>query len=225
MNSLKIEKERDYVYNVLLAEKSIYQQIKLYDNIAITYDEISDNGLYLFPEILTDEFKNFQINLDSKILDVGSGTGRSGKLLKSLGYTNVDALDGSMEMIKYVKKMSGVYKHFIHALVVENEELPIAENSYDVALMSGSASPSHIDVNAYKQIIRVVKPGGLVGWIIEDKATCKKLSSRFQNNYYSNTLMNFVKKKLWVPFNGYNPKLVPNATLLKPGEVYFYKVL
>ncbi|RWS26921.1 malonyl-[acyl-carrier protein] O-methyltransferase-like protein [Leptotrombidium deliense] len=222
MSLAKLKEEEEFVYNVLLAEKPINKQIELYKEIASNYDE------------------SFNQTRDSRILDVGAGTGRSGKLLNLLGYKNVDALDGCEEMLHHSQKLTNVYKNFITALVVVDQELPIAENTYDVALMSGSASPAHIDVAAYKQIIRVVKPGnlnwfiiinyellkgGIVGWIVEDSDTCEKLSSRFHNNNYIRTLQKFVDEGLWMPLDGYNPKRVPNATLLKPADIFFYKVL
>ncbi|RWS21686.1 malonyl-[acyl-carrier protein] O-methyltransferase-like protein, partial [Leptotrombidium deliense] len=182
--------------------------------------------LYRFPEIVSQELETFNLPRDSKILDVGAGTGFLGKLLHSLGYTNIDALDGSEKMLQHSRKLTDVYKNFIEALVVEDKELPIPAKTYDIALMSGSASPAHIDVTAYKQIIRVVKPGcGIIGWIIEDPDTCVEVNSRFHDNFYTKTLQKFVDEKLWVAVDGYKPKQVANASCRRPGDVYFYKVL
>ncbi|RWS24785.1 malonyl-[acyl-carrier protein] O-methyltransferase-like protein [Leptotrombidium deliense] len=220
-----LEEAKNFVYNILLTDKTTENQIELYDEIADTYDQKCVETLYYFPEILSRELETFNLPRDSKILDVGAGTGLLGKLLHASKYTNVDALDGCATMLEHARKLTGVYKNYTQALVVADKELPIPAKTYDIALMSGSASPAHIDVTAYKQIIRVVKPGGIIGWILEDADTCVEVNSRFQDDFYMKTLQKFVDEKLWVAVDGYNPKTIANALLNRPGDVFFYKVL
>ncbi|RWS21089.1 malonyl-[acyl-carrier protein] O-methyltransferase-like protein [Leptotrombidium deliense] len=157
-----LQEAENWVYNVLCSEKSLDKQIELYNEIADTYDKMCVDTLYYFPEALSRELETFNLRRDSKILDVGAGTGRLGQLLHLLQYTNIDALDGSEKMLQHSRNLPNVYKNFTQALVVADNELPIPENTYDVALMCGSGGPAHIDVTAYKQLIRVVKPGGQV---------------------------------------------------------------
>ncbi|RWS18381.1 malonyl-[acyl-carrier protein] O-methyltransferase-like protein, partial [Leptotrombidium deliense] len=109
-----VEAEK-FLDNVLLADKSNEEQIKLYTEIAYKYDE---------------ELETFHLRRDSNILDVGAGTGALGKVLHSLYYTNIDALDACENMLQNSRKLTHVYKNFIHAKVVIDEVLPIAENTY-----------------------------------------------------------------------------------------------
>ncbi|RWS22661.1 malonyl-[acyl-carrier protein] O-methyltransferase-like protein [Leptotrombidium deliense] len=220
-----LQEQRNFVYNILCSEKPLDEQIALYSEIAETYDQMCDDTLYHYPEILSQELETFNLCRDSKILDVGAGTGRLGKLLHSLKYTNIDALDGCEKMLQQARNLPDVYRSFTQALVIADNELPIPEKKYDVALMCGSGGPAHIDVTAYKQLIRVVKSGGLIGWIIDDPEIRVKISSRFHDNFYEKTLQKFVNEQLWVAVDGYNPKRVPNAAVANPGDVFFYKVL
>ena len=46
-----------------------------------------------------------------------------------MGYTNIDALDGSMGMIEYAKSKD-IYKHYIHALLGPQPIEGIKEGKY-----------------------------------------------------------------------------------------------
>ncbi|RWS17890.1 malonyl-[acyl-carrier protein] O-methyltransferase-like protein [Dinothrombium tinctorium] len=213
----------DFVINELLTEKPVEETIKIYSKIADNFSEVVKGSEYFFPQIIVKEFSKLNLPRDIKILDVAAGTGNVGKLLHDLGYTNIDALDGCKEMLNHAKKMNGVYKNFIISLVKADSKLPIEDNEYDSALISGATCPAHIDVDAYKEIIRIVKPGGIIGWIKEDDAILGRNSERYRNGFYQKSLKQYDNK--WVPINGYDPKVIPNATLGKPGDVYFFKVL
>lgn len=93
-----------------------------------------------------------------RILDAGAGTGIVGKVLQSLGYTNIDALDISQKMLDEAKKLN-IYKEFICApLSVE----PIAEietNQYDALICVGTLTVGHVKPVALDEILRIVKPG------------------------------------------------------------------
>ena len=54
-----------------------------------------------------------------KIIDAGAGTGLAGEELFKLGYTNIDALDISQEMLNEAKKKN-VYKKLICAYSVKS---------------------------------------------------------------------------------------------------------
>ncbi|RWS18863.1 Williams-Beuren syndrome chromosomal region 27 protein-like protein, partial [Leptotrombidium deliense] len=141
-----LQEAENWVFNVLCSEKPLDKQIALYDEIADTYDQICVDTHYYYPEILSRELETLNLCRDSKLLDVGAGTGRLGKLLHSLKYTNIDALDGCEKMLQQARNLPDVYRSFTQALVVADNELPIPENTYDVALMCGSGGPAHIDV-------------------------------------------------------------------------------
>ncbi|RWS00781.1 malonyl-[acyl-carrier protein] O-methyltransferase-like protein [Dinothrombium tinctorium] len=226
MNEITFESVKDFIYNTLIADKPLEEQMKLYQSVADQYQEICDASVYNYPEIVATEFLYFNLPRDSRILDVGAGTGLLERLLYKSGFTNIDALDGCEEMLQKAKESNSNYKNYIIARVVKDEPLPVEQNTYDVALMSGSASPAHIDVDAYPQIIRVVKPGGIIGWIIETEEIFAKVNSKYQNGAYKKSLQRFVLQNLLTPIEGFNPKPVENSLFYNvPAEVYFFKVV
>ena len=112
------------------------------------------NGAY----IVVKHFLEFNLPKESRILDVGAGTGVIGQLLKANGYENVDALDGTPKMLE-IAKQKNCYKNFIVSFVTKDIVLPIEDSTYDVVIMAGVFCPGHIRVEAFEQIIRVVKQG------------------------------------------------------------------
>jgi predicted TPR repeat methyltransferase len=89
--------------------------------------------------------KLFPNTIDVKILDVGAGTGVGGKKLAELGFDNVDATDGSPQMLDIAKKL-GVYKNVLPAevLVKGQRMLNVPVESDDVIVSSGSFYPFHL---------------------------------------------------------------------------------
>ena len=85
-------------------KKYIENTIKYYDINIDSYknlwlDEFSNN--YDFE--IQDIFLSY-LNKESKILDLGCGTGRDSKYFKELGY-NVESIDGSLEMCKLASNL------------------------------------------------------------------------------------------------------------------------
>ena len=108
--------------------------------------------------IVVQHLVKLNIPRHSYILDIGAGTGFVGELLAANGYRNVDALDGCPKLLE-IAKQKNCYKNLIHSYVSSDIRLPIEDKTYDVVIMAGCVAPGHIKVEAFDQIIRVVKPG------------------------------------------------------------------
>ena len=95
---------------------------------------------------------------DMKILDAGAGTGGIGEMLKTRGYSNVDALDISQEMLNLAASKN-LYKKLICAPLTDThmKEVEIAE--YDVVLCAGTIVYGQVKPGAIEQCARFVKPG------------------------------------------------------------------
>ena len=113
---------------------------------------------YNGPELAVTEFLKLGLSKDSRILDIGTGTGQVGALLKKNGYTNIDALDATPEMLE-IAKQKNCYKNFINCVITKDTKLPIDDKTYDAVIMAGCLCPGHIRWNSFPQIIRVVKCG------------------------------------------------------------------
>ena len=98
------------------------------------------------------------VNKDIKILDAGAGTGIIGEMLVKQGYTNIDGLDISQNMLDIAEKKK-VYKRLICAPLsqVRIEEIQTAE--YDVVLCAGTIVYGQAKPAALDECIRHVRPG------------------------------------------------------------------
>lgn len=101
------------------------------------------------------------------ILDAGSGTGLVGEELKKLGYATMDALDYSREMLEESEK-KGIYRKHIQADM--SKPLELADNSYDAVVCTGTFTYGHVDADAFDELVRVTKPGGVICFTIREGA-------------------------------------------------------
>lgn len=95
---------------------------------------------------------------DMKILDAGAGTGGIGEMLKARGYTNVDALDISQEMLNQAGEKK-LYKKLICAPLVDTHMEVINTAEYDVVICAGVIVYGQVKPGAIEQCARFVKPG------------------------------------------------------------------
>ena len=93
-----------------------------------------------------------------KILDAGAGTGAIGEMLKFRGYTNVDALDISQEMLNLAAPKN-LYKKLICAPLTDSYMKEIETAKYDVVLSAGTIVYGQVKPGALEQCARFVKPG------------------------------------------------------------------
>jgi ubiquinone/menaquinone biosynthesis C-methylase UbiE len=142
------------VYNDLTAQ----QILEFYTKFANYYSEIFKFEGYRTHEIAVNGFVELGLEKSVRILDLGAGQGPCGRLLKSLGYENVDALDGTPAMLK-VAKSSGIYKNYIHCLIDKNTKLPIEDNYYDAIIAASSIGMGHIGIEVLPELIRITKAG------------------------------------------------------------------
>ncbi|MCA1754608.1 MAG: class I SAM-dependent methyltransferase [Spirochaeta sp.] len=104
---------------------------------------------------------------DAVILDAGSGTGLVGEELKKLGYTTMDALDYSREMLEESEK-KGIYRKHIQADM--SKPLDLADNTYDAVVCTGTFTYGHVNADAFDELVRVTRPGGVICFTIREGA-------------------------------------------------------
>ncbi|XP_072044265.1 methyltransferase-like protein 27 [Amphiura filiformis] len=102
---------------------------------------------------------------DSRILDVGAGTGIMGEKLKEVGYTNVDALDAVEEMLQFAQS-KGVYKEYIHEAITPGKKVNVADNTYDALCLLGVVGTGHVTTKSLPELMRITKPGGVIAFSV-----------------------------------------------------------
>jgi SAM-dependent methyltransferase len=76
--------------------------------------------------------------------------------LAELGFTAIDGLDMSPEMMQ-VAERRGVYRHFIVADL--NQPLDMPDACYDGASCSGTFTHGHVDAGCLDELFRILRPG------------------------------------------------------------------
>ncbi len=129
--------------------------IHTYDKMAKEYDEETVDFWDRFPRTFLDKFTELAKH---KVLDVGSGPGRDGLLLKEKGL-EVTCLDASEEMIKLCRERG------LDAVVGDFTTLPFENGSFDSvwAYTSLLHIPKAEIHQAFIEIKRVLKNRGVLG--------------------------------------------------------------
>ena len=136
------------------------QTLAHYEAWASTYDaEIGEENRYAQPGRCTHALVASGVGPDARILDVGCGSGLSGVALARGGYALIDGCDLSPAMLALAVE-TGVYKTLSEADL--NEGLDVADSTYDAATAVGVFSFGHIRASALREVLRVVRPGGVV---------------------------------------------------------------
>nr|KAG5707663.1 hypothetical protein BaRGS_031045 [Batillaria attramentaria] len=143
----------------------------VYDNWAKMglYEQDLCPERYTGPAIAANAVGNFfQQDRDKVlILDTASGTGFVGEELKKLGFERLHALDPSQEMLKIARQKNIYQKDY--CCYLDNNRLPIDDDVYDCAVISGGMGEGHIPTAGLYQLARVVKPGGLVCIVMREE--------------------------------------------------------
>lgn len=141
--------------------------ISKYDEWVASYDQHHhDNGwkvmLNLMAYTLTSHLEG-----DGKVLDVGCGTGLLGKELDSYQFNNLYGIDISQKSLDFADTF-GIYKGLSQAEL--GKPLDFESNSFDALVSSGVFTRGQVPLNAFEELIRVLKPDGLfmVGLRVED---------------------------------------------------------
>ena len=132
----------------------------LYRDWAASYDQhLSRELLYVGPARLASLLAEFVIDPEAKLLDVGCGTGLVGECLVQHGFSQIDGLDFSPEMLA-VALAKGVYGDLVCADL--NAELALPEAGYDAAICCGTFTHGHVGADALDGILRLIKSGGVL---------------------------------------------------------------
>ena len=132
-----------------------------YKSWAETYDqEIGEENGYAQPARTAEALLRFTVPADKVVLDAGCGSGLSGVALTNGGFSCIDGCDFSPEMLQSAEA-KGVYRHLFEADL--NAGLnTISDSTYDIVTAVGVFSFGHVFPDACDEMLRVLKPGGLL---------------------------------------------------------------
>ena len=162
-------------------ENTTQEQItSKYNDWAENYEHDVNSLSYATPPIAVKAMlgvaEKYGVNKDSKIIDIGAGTGFIGELLKKEGYTKIDAVDISQGMLK-VAASKNCYTKLICG-GIGNNSLDVPDDEYDALFCIGCISVGHINPRGISEMLNMIRPGGLylvtVRWDVgKDEYGCK----------------------------------------------------
>jgi len=169
-------------------------------------------------KILANALKQFKFSEDSRILDVGAGTGLVAEALVKRKFTNIDALDASEDILKEAEK-KGIYKNCYVDVLGPNRRLQLEDNCYDATIAAGVFTLNHVKAEgAMDEMARVVKSGGLVCFTIREDVM-------FEAEYgYQDKMDQLCREKVWKLVSQSREQYHSKSDCMKC-FVYIYQVL
>ena len=150
------------IYKIKTSEELLKYYQNWTNNNKYNKDMIDWN--YSAPQETVSILKKYALNKNSKILDAGCGTGLVGIELKKYGYSNIDGVDFSQNMLNLVPQ--GIYKKI--EKVDLNKLLKFKNNTYDVVMCVGTFTYGHVMPKALDELIRITKNKGLICFTINE---------------------------------------------------------
>ena len=149
------------------------------------YNQDMVNWKYTAPQETVLVLKKYALNNKYKILDAGCGTGLVGIELKKCGYSNIDGVDFSQNMLDLIPQ--GIYKKI--EKVDLNKPLKFKTNMYDVVMCVGTFTYGHVKPQALDELIRITKNGGLICFTINEGI--------YEEYGFDNKIKELTNNKLW----------------------------
>ena len=138
--------------------------VEFYRKWAADYDhQMLDELGYISPTKIAQQLSENLPDTRSAVFDVGCGTGLTCVYLADKGYTNLDGIDLSPDMVR-VARERGIYRELLVGDV--NHRLERDSESYDAVISSGTFTHGHVGPEPIEEIFRILKPGGILACTI-----------------------------------------------------------
>jgi len=197
------------------------EMVRVYTEWANNYDQDLCPGRYNGPEIAAKFMgKHYPVEVrkDVLVLDVAAGTGRVGHELSKIGFRKIDAVEPSSGMLTRLRERKIYGKTFESAIGYKQIE-GISSDAYDALVIAGGMGEGHIPVQAVDEMIRIVKPGGMVFIVMREEylSYVKEYVDKLEP--YMSSLG---EKGAW---RQVGRNIVPEYSFNKNGVVFSYEVL
>ncbi|NER34911.1 MAG: class I SAM-dependent methyltransferase [Oscillatoria sp. SIO1A7] len=145
--------------NKIYTSENSQELTDYYKQWAKDYDrELVDDCNYVAPEKVVEVLSKF-VAKNAKILDAGAGTGLVGQILYDNGYSHLEAMDISAEMLEQANKKN-VYTALYQKVM--GEPLGLPAESFDAIVSVGTFTYGHAPSSSFDELIRITKPGGYI---------------------------------------------------------------
>ena len=150
------------IYKLKTSEELLKYYQDWTDNNQYNKDMVDWN--YTAPKETVSILKKYVFNKNSKILDAGCGTGLVGIELKKYGYSNIEGVDFSQNMLDLVPQ--SIYKKI--EKIDLNKALKFKDNIYDAIMCVGTFTYGHVKPQTLDELIRITKNKGFICFTINE---------------------------------------------------------
>ena len=139
---------------------------KLYDDWAASYEaEVGTNG-YATPGRCAEALARYTRDINAPVLDFGCGTGLSGLALRAAGFTTLDGVDLSADMLEHARD-KGVYRNLTQ---IEAGADLVAPQDYGAIAAIGVIGAGAAPISVFDQIMQGLRKDGLFVFSFNDHA-------------------------------------------------------
>ena len=117
-------------------------------SVMVTLDAAADHEPWLLDTSIT-------------VLDAGCGTGRIGVELAARGYTALDGVDLSPEMVA-IAEARGIYRRLEAGVDLTRQPSTTWERKADLVVIGGVFTVGHIPPRSIHEVAKLVRPGGVL---------------------------------------------------------------
>lgn len=154
------------------------EMVDFYRKWAADYDhQMLDELGYTSPTKIAQQLGEYLPDTASTVFDIGCGTGLTCVFLAEMGYTNLDGIDLSPDMVR-VAGERGIYRELLVGDV--NQALERDDGSYDAVISSGTFTHGHVGPEPLDEIFRILRPGGILACTVhQDLWTSMGFEAKF----------------------------------------------
>lgn len=134
-----------------------------YDAWAESYDADLVGNEYVTPERCARALRAAGLPGDAQVLDMGCGTGLSGRALHDEGFTEITGADVSDGMLAEAARL-GIYRTLINT---RNQDLP--RETYDAVFAAGVVGAGAAGPELFDDCLTRLEPGGLFCFSFNDR--------------------------------------------------------
>ncbi|XP_022237962.1 probable cycloartenol-C-24-methyltransferase 1 [Limulus polyphemus] len=192
--------------NSFVREEDAKKTVEAYSQSVDVYEKGMGNANHKGALLTIESFLKLGVDVNTRIVDIGAGTGALAKLLRPAGYCNIDAIDGSERMLERAKEQN-LYQNYILSIVGQGHILPIENDTYDAMIMSAVFCPGHMGTDAFPELIRIMKPGGIIIWAMRAPHLYADMSEKYRDGRFEADVEEMVQKGKWKHYNP--PRTIP----------------
>lgn len=147
------------------AARSADELAEAYSVWANAYDAETALGGYCLPFIIASWIARHVPKTGGPLLDAGCGTGLSGPYLRALGYTKLEGIDFSGEMLNLARQR-GAYERLAQARL--GDPLPWPDGHFAAIFSAGVFTAGHAPSSSLGELTRITQPGGKLIFTVRD---------------------------------------------------------